>query len=208
MGAAERNQNLAFPVPQYSCCLNAAHENSFLPFFSPMLGFSNCVRVDMVLTEDGRRKSVAAHETACFFCGSVSSRKEIWSTVSFLQFCCLALLVLLRRWEESLVTCTDGTSFVLGCKWTRMDKLIRSEQHFSFSYLFNVVETQLGLWTWIWGVYSREILKSYELAFRKHLVYAWKLTVICCFSLYPILNILPCSFYPQDLYKLLTIQLK
>lgn len=121
----------------------------------------------------------------------------------FLQFCCLTLPVSLRKWEPSLVTCTDGTSLILGCKWTRRDKLIQSKQHLSFRHLFNVAETQLGLWTWIWGVYSREILKSYGTL----LVYVWKLTRICCFSLYPILNSLPCSFYPRDLWKLLTLQL-
>lgn len=164
MWAAERNQNLGFPVPQYSC-LNAAHENSFLHFFSPMVNLSSCVRVDMFLTEDGRRKSVPARETQCFFYGFVINGREICSIVSFLQFYYLILPVLLRKWEQSLVPCTGGRSLVLGCKWTRMDKLIQSKQHFSFRHLFNVVETQFGLWTWVWGVYSREILKSYELAF-------------------------------------------
>lgn len=130
-----------------------------------MVNLSSCVRVDMVLTEARRRKSVLAHETLCFFCGSVSRRREMWSTVSFLQFRCLTLPVWLRKWEQGLVPCTDGALLVLGCKWTRMGELIQSKKHLSF---FNVAETQLGLWTQIWGAYSREILKSSELAFRKH----------------------------------------
>lgn len=206
MWATERNQNLSFPIPQYSCCLNAAHENSFLPFFSPMVNLSSCVKVDMILTEAGRRKSVLAHEALCLFCGFVSSRREIWSVVSFFA-------VLLSH----LPGLTGEVGAKLGnlCWWkitdTRLwrDKVIQSKQHSSFRHLFSVVETQLGLWTWIWGVYSREIVKSYELAFRKHfwcMSESWQGSALSVYI--PSWNCLPCSFYPQDLYKLLTVQLK
>lgn len=127
----------------------------FLLSSLPMVNYSSCVWVGMVLIEDGRRKSVSFQWDSMLFLWFFEQQEGTS------KYHLLVTALLLRSpgvteevnlWEQSQVTCTDGVSLIQGCKWTRVGKFIQSKQCFRLRHLFNGVAIQLGLGTWIWGV--------------------------------------------------------